>query len=96
MASSQEVPRNNSATIASLKDAAGKVEFTTEDKKGITGDESSDEELHTVEKGYTEVIVDLPPEEGRFPPCAIPGFLVFDCICGSVEYWQCKDCGLGG
>jgi hypothetical protein len=65
MAPSQEVPRNNSTTIASLKDAAGKVEFTTEDKKGITSDESSDEELHTVEKGYTEVIVDLPPDEGR-------------------------------
>lgn len=65
MAPSQEVPRNNSATIASLKDVAGKVEFTTEDKKDIVRDESSSEELHTVEKGYTEVIVDLPPEEGR-------------------------------
>ena len=65
MAPSSEVPRSNSATIATLRDATGKIEFTTEDKKGNISDETSSEELHTVEKGYTEVIVDLPPEEGR-------------------------------
>jgi hypothetical protein len=50
MALSQDEERRNSATIASLKDAAvGNIEFHNEEK-GLRGEESSDEELHTIEK----------------------------------------------
>ena len=40
----------------SLKDTEQQLEVA---------DASSGEELHTVEKGYTDVLVDLPPEEGK-------------------------------
>ena len=56
---------HNEFTIAHLKDAAGKVELETADAGALRkmGDESSGEELITVEKGYHDVIVDLPKEE---------------------------------
>ena len=50
MAPSQEEERRNSATIATLKDvAAGNIELHNEEK-GLRSEESSDEELHTIEK----------------------------------------------
>jgi hypothetical protein len=56
---------HNQFTIAHLKDAAGKVELEAADAVALKGmgDESSGEELITVEKGYHDVIVDLPKEE---------------------------------
>lgn len=48
---------------ASLKDSDN-VEFAATHKEGVT-DESSGEELVTVEKGYTDVLVELPPDEAR-------------------------------
>ena len=50
MAPSHEEERRGSATIATLKDAAaGKIELHDEEK-GIHSDESSGEDLHTIEK----------------------------------------------
>jgi hypothetical protein len=50
--------------IGALKDAEEQVEFGTVEK-GLIKDDSSGEELITVEKGYTDVIAELPPAEGR-------------------------------
>ena len=49
----------------SLKDAENKIEYANGSHPGHVHDESSGEELMTVEKGYTDVIIDLPPAEGR-------------------------------
>ena len=50
MAPSQEEERRGSATRATLKDAAaGKIELHNEEK-GFQSEESSGEELHTIEK----------------------------------------------
>ena len=50
MAPSQDEERRNSATIATLKDvAAGNIELHNEEK-GLRSEESSNEELHTIEK----------------------------------------------
>lgn len=50
-------------TPDSLKEA-DKLEFSAAHHEPTT-DESSGEELITVEKGYTDVVVELPPDEAR-------------------------------
>ena len=51
-------------TTEPMKDAAGNIEHGASHPQNVR-DDSSGEELITVEKGYTDVLVDLPPEEGR-------------------------------
>ena len=47
-----------------LKDTENRSEIGTTSHPVIR-DESSGEELHTIEKGYTDVLTELSPEEGR-------------------------------
>ena len=58
---------HNEFTIAHLKDGTGKVELEAADSGALKtiGDDSSGEELITVEKGYHDVIVDLPKEDRK-------------------------------
>ena len=65
MASKEE--RRGSATIAHYKDGGEKVEVEATDHVNgkAVSEESSGEELITVERGYHDVIVDLPKDEGR-------------------------------
>lgn len=49
-------------TVAGIKTSDDNVEFAA---KPTSSDESSGEELVTVEEGYTDVLTELPKEEGK-------------------------------